>query len=119
VILRGVLRATRSAQGDSESLEELVSIIATSLARLICGLRGHSDMLHPAPNGLSLRCTLCGHETPGWEIVRASFRIGFRWQEPEHPASTNIRDRPVDRHGFIAGFDGRTPLRAFNRITFR
>jgi hypothetical protein len=40
----------------------------TGLARLICGLHGHFELLHFAPGRLTLRCARCGHETPGWQI---------------------------------------------------
>jgi hypothetical protein len=45
----------------------------TGLARLFCGFQGHHELLHFAPSRLTLRCALCGHETPGWQIdCRAS-----------------------------------------------
>ena len=68
MFLAQVLRATSHTRRDFSSLEELVSRIGTRLARTICGLRGHSDMLHLTSDRVSLRCVLCGHETPGWDI---------------------------------------------------
>lgn len=43
--------------------------------RLLCGLQGHTGVLHFEPTRLSLRCLRCGAETPGWAIdVQPRFR---------------------------------------------
>ena len=34
----------------------------------VCGIGGHSFMLHAEHDRLFLRCEGCGHETPGWAI---------------------------------------------------
>ena len=39
-----------------------------SLQRMMCGLRGHDEVLHFEPYRLSLRCLSCGHETTGWSL---------------------------------------------------
>lgn len=38
------------------------------LGQLFCGLRGHDAVLHFEGNRVNMRCTSCGHDTPGWEI---------------------------------------------------
>ena len=38
------------------------------LGQLICGLRGHDSVLHFEGKRVMMRCTSCGHDTPGWEI---------------------------------------------------
>lgn len=38
------------------------------LGQLVCGLRGHDSVLHFEGNRVNMRCTSCGHDTPGWEI---------------------------------------------------
>lgn len=53
-----------------------MSLPAVAVARLLfsfvrhafCALRGHEMTLHFAPGRLSLRCMLCGAETPGWRL---------------------------------------------------
>jgi hypothetical protein len=35
---------------------------------MICGLRGHDEVLHFERHRLSLRCLSCGHETTGWSL---------------------------------------------------
>ena len=46
-------------------------VVARTLGRLgqlVCGLRGHDSVLHFEGNRVNMRCTSCGHDTPGWEI---------------------------------------------------
>lgn len=41
------------------------------IRQFICGLHGHDELLHFETGRLSMRCTSCGHETPGWELKAA------------------------------------------------
>jgi hypothetical protein len=36
------------------------------LAQLLCGLRGHQRLPHYEVDHVVLRCSNCGHDTPGW-----------------------------------------------------
>lgn len=38
----------------------------TRLGQLLCALRGHDAVLHFEPGRVLLRCTSCGHDSPGW-----------------------------------------------------
>jgi hypothetical protein len=38
------------------------------VGQLVCGMRGHDSVLHFEGNRVMMRCTSCGHDTPGWEI---------------------------------------------------
>ncbi len=38
------------------------------LQQFICGLHGHDALLHFGQGRLSLQCTSCGYETPGWDV---------------------------------------------------
>lgn len=42
--------------------------LLTRVGQAICGLRGHDAILHFQANRVMMRCTSCGHDTPGWEI---------------------------------------------------
>jgi len=47
----------------------------TRLRQALCGLTGHSMMLHFESDRLSLQCFACGAQTPGWQLdVRPEFR---------------------------------------------
>lgn len=35
----------------------------------VCGLTRHDDMMVYGTDRLYLRCTCCGRETPGWDVV--------------------------------------------------
>jgi len=56
-------------------------IVASALARVqqgLCGLHGHDALLQYERNRIYLRCTSCGHETPGWEVARSAVPAGLR-----------------------------------------
>ena len=38
------------------------------MGQVLCGLRGHDSVLHFEGNKVMMRCTSCGHDSPGWEI---------------------------------------------------
>jgi len=39
--------------------------------QFLCGLHGHDALLHFEQGRMSLRCTSCGYETPGWDLNAA------------------------------------------------
>lgn len=45
-----------------------------ALRQFVCGLHGHDELLHFETARLSMRCTNCGHETPGWDLRPAAPR---------------------------------------------
>ena len=47
---------------------------AGRLAQLVCGLRGHDAVLHFEAARVSMRCTSCGHDTPGWPLTAGARR---------------------------------------------
>jgi hypothetical protein len=42
------------------------------MRQFACGLHGHDALLHFETGRLSMRCTSCGYETPGWDLKTAS-----------------------------------------------
>jgi hypothetical protein len=38
------------------------------MRQFVCGLHGHDALLHFQEGRLSLQCTSCGYETPGWDL---------------------------------------------------
>ena len=46
----------------------VVSRAMGRLGQLLCGIRGHDSVLHVEGKRVMMRCTSCGHDTPGWEI---------------------------------------------------
>jgi hypothetical protein len=47
----------------------------TRARQTICGLHGHDALLHFEQGRISLQCTSCGYESPGWELGRAHARV--------------------------------------------
>jgi hypothetical protein len=41
---------------------------ANQVRQFICSLHGHDALLHFEQGRMSLQCTSCGYETPGWEV---------------------------------------------------
>ena len=41
---------------------------AEHVRQFLCGLHGHDALLHFEQERISLMCTSCGYETPGWHL---------------------------------------------------
>lgn len=69
------------------TFEKTTSIISRGMARAgqwVCGLRGHDSVLHFEGNRVMMRCTSCGHDTPGWEISGRGPRKRFDGDARRH-----------------------------------
>jgi hypothetical protein len=66
--IHGTLRSTSEATG---LLSRVVGAASRQVAQFLCGVHGHLIMLHFEPHKLSLKCSLCGYETEGWEVGRS------------------------------------------------
>src|SRR3979490_806312 len=47
----------------------LITRAAEQLRQFICGLHGHDALLHFEQGRMSLQCTSCSYETPGWDLT--------------------------------------------------
>jgi len=65
----------------TEWLEQFVQRATRRAGQLRCGMTGHNILMHYEPSRLSLQCTTCGYESPGWEL-EARLRA-----TPTHPHS--------------------------------
>jgi hypothetical protein len=62
---------TSAAEPDAPDGSGAANVVARAMGRLgqlLCGVRGHDAVLHFEGNRVMMRCTSCGHDTPGWEI---------------------------------------------------
>ena len=66
----------------------VVARAASRLGQLFCGLRGHDSVLHFEGNRVNMRCTSCGHDTPGWEISGRGPRRRYEGDARRHLLST-------------------------------
>ena len=67
--------------------EKTTGILARAVTRLgqgFCGMRGHDSVLHFEGNRVMMRCTSCGHDTPGWEISGRGPRKRFDGDARRH-----------------------------------
>ena len=53
---------------DAAEYNGVMSRVGEQLRRFICGLHGHDSLLHFGDGRVSLLCSSCGHETPGWDV---------------------------------------------------
>ena len=58
--------------------------VMSRLGQAICGMRGHDSVLHFEGNRVMMRCTSCGHDTPGWEISGRGPRRRFEGDPRRH-----------------------------------
>jgi hypothetical protein len=54
------------------------------VGQFFCGLRGHDSVLHFESNRVMMRCTSCGHDSPGWEIAGRAPRVRFEGDARRH-----------------------------------
>jgi hypothetical protein len=50
---------------------EILRGVGESVRQFLCGLHGHDSLLHFEKGRMSLLCSSCGHETPGWDVKTA------------------------------------------------
>ena len=66
-----------------------------SLRRFICGLHGHDSLLHFEDGRVSLLCSSCGHETPGWDVQGTPARRETARPEPRVVRMPLVGERRV------------------------
>ncbi len=80
---RSFLPGDTDEQGTG-ALEWILKTIQSAL----CGLHGHDSVLQYERTRMFLRCTSCGHETPGWEVAPNATMMSRRLEaRPVRPAS--------------------------------
>lgn len=78
-------RLSATAVGKATRAEDRVGArLIGRLGQLVCGLRGHDSVLHFESNRVMMRCTTCGHDTPGWEISGRGPRKRFEGDARRH-----------------------------------
>ena len=78
------LATTESAHAESTAAG-VMSRMASRLSQTICGLSGgHDGMVHFEGKRVLMRCTSCGHESPGWEVNERGPRQRFEGDAKRH-----------------------------------
>ena len=78
--LTAAAEVTRQATTESS----LIARVASRIAQVFCGLHGHEAMLHFAGSRVMMRCSSCGHNTPGWEITGKGPRVRYAGDARRH-----------------------------------
>ena len=82
------LTATANATRDNTDNVNVVARAIGRLGQLICGLRGHDSVLHFEAHRVNMRCTSCGHDTPGWTISARGPRRRYEGDARRHLLTT-------------------------------
>lgn len=69
---------------DTVNGETMVTRAFSRLNQFFCGLRGHDSVLHFEGRRVNMRCTSCGHDTPGWEVSGRGPRQRFEGDARRH-----------------------------------
>ncbi|MBA2305455.1 MAG: hypothetical protein H0W08_22875 [Acidobacteria bacterium] len=70
-----------------------VARAASRLGQLMCGIQGHDSVLHFEGKRVMMRCTSCGHDTPGWEITGRAPRRRFDGDARRHALKPQLQLR--------------------------
>lgn len=62
----------------------LMSRMVSRLNQALCGLSGHDPVLHFEGRRVMMRCTSCGHDTPGWEVADKGPRLRYEGDARRH-----------------------------------
>jgi hypothetical protein len=65
---------TESTPHDATTHGGLFARAGLQLRQFLCGLHGHDALLHFEQGRISLLCTSCGYESPGWDVKAAPAR---------------------------------------------
>lgn len=65
-------------------LRGLLDRASRSIQIAMCGLHGHDPLLQVDGGRMFLRCTNCGHETPGWTTEGPRPRMRFGGEGRRH-----------------------------------
>jgi hypothetical protein len=67
--------------GDTETM---MNRTMARVSQFFCGLRGHDSVLHFEGKRVNMRCTSCGHDTPGWDVSGRGPRQRFEGDARRH-----------------------------------
>jgi hypothetical protein len=81
------LAASSELTGNAAEYSGLFGRVIALLGQTICGFRGHDSVLHFEGKRVMMRCTSCGHDTPGWEISGKGPRKRFEGDARRHQIS--------------------------------
>ena len=84
-----------TATPDAAASQGLLARALSHLHSTMCGLHGHDPLLAFEGNRVFLRCTSCGHETPGWGTGERRPRQRFAGDSARHQLARPDQPTPV------------------------
>jgi hypothetical protein len=69
---------------ETQTTGSVVNRAVARFGQLLCGLRGHDSVLHFEGKRVMMRCTSCGHDSPGWEVSGRAPRQRFEGDARRH-----------------------------------
>lgn len=66
-----------------------------SVQQFMCGLHGHDALLHFEDGRMSLQCSSCGYESPGWDVRPAQAEARVVDATPRVVQMPLVRERRV------------------------
>ena len=80
------LTATAGVE-EAQTAGSLVNRAVARVGQMLCGMRGHDSVLHFEGKRVMMRCTSCGHDSPGWEVSGRGPRQRFEGDARRHRLS--------------------------------
>lgn len=77
-------RLTVTADLEAHPNGSVMNRAVTRVGQLLCGMRGHDSVLHFEGKRVMMRCTSCGHDSPGWEVNGRAPRQRFEGDARRH-----------------------------------
>ena len=73
----------------------IVARLSVQFRQFVCGLNGHDSLLHFEQGRMSLLCSSCGHESPGWDVKTAHQHTATATPKPRVLRLPLVRTRRV------------------------
>ena len=78
------LTATTSGRETTSTEIGMLTRLSVRVGQFLCAVRGHDSVLHFESNRVMMRCTSCGHDSPGWEITGRGPRQRYEGDHRRH-----------------------------------
>jgi hypothetical protein len=79
---------TATSEVEAQTVGSLMSRAVSRVGQWLCGMRGHDAVLHFEGKRVMMRCTSCGHDTPGWDVSGRAPRQRFEGDARRHRLAT-------------------------------
>ena len=78
------LTATAPQSIETSTVGSFFNRLMLRIGQWLCALRGHDSVLHFEGNRVMMRCTSCGHDSPGWDTSGRAPRQRYEGDARRH-----------------------------------